>query len=623
MIMCGICGFTGNPDDKTLKRMTASIVHRGPDDDGFYSDGLVNLGMRRLSILDLTSGRQPIHNEDGTLWTVFNGEIYNFQQLREDLVKRGHRFYTDHSDTELIVHLYEEYGLDFPHKINGMFAIALWDKKDGRLYLIRDRMGVKPLFYGIMAGKLVFGSEIKAMLAHPDCPKEPNYEALYHYFTFKNIPAPLTAFKGIWSLLPGEMLIWNSQTSEKKRWWKVRFNEDYEMDEVSAKEKLLSLLEDATRLRMICDVPFGAYLSGGVDSSSVVALMTRFSDRPIKTFSLGYEDELKNKEADLYYARKVSEAYKTEHYEYIMSYKELQDEIGNVIEAFDQPFSGTISTYFLTKLISRHVKVALSGDGADELFGSYLSHRVAAPMYYLKRMKEEGKTESEIEGEAKKGVFASCDLGFLQGLYDKSGGDEAAWRYALYIFNDEEKRAFLSERFFSMLKDADTRGLVRQHFQNLTAKDPLNRVLEMEWNTQLPDQVLAFVDFLSMAHSVEIRSPFLDYRLVEFAATIPGSMKIKHGNVKDILKKTVEHLLPEGITKRPKEGFVLPVFDWMMDRLKDYSYDILSEQRLIGHGFFNIEEVKDMLNQYHGGNRAYAGKVWNLMMFQVWWERYF
>ena len=345
-------------------------------------------------------------------------------------------------------------------------------------------MGVIPLFYSVMKYNLIFGSEIKAILAHPDCRKEPNCEALYHYFTFKNIPAPFTAFEGIYSLLPGEMLIWANGSVEKKSWWKIRFNEDYSMDEASAKERIFSLLEDATRLRMICDVPFGAYLSGGVDSSSVVALMTRFTDKPVKTFSLGYEDELKNKEADLYYARKVSEVYKTEHYEHIMSYKELVGEIDNVIGAFDQPFSGTISTYFLTKLISKHVKVALSGDGADELFGSYLSHRLATPMYHYNRLKAEVNGEAKIKSEADKGLFAPCDLKFLKDLYDKSGGNEAKWRYALYFFDDTEKRTFLSEKFIQRLNGVDTMSFVSKSFENLTAKDPLNRVLEMEWNTQ-------------------------------------------------------------------------------------------------------------------------------------------
>ncbi|MBI5127160.1 asparagine synthase C-terminal domain-containing protein, partial [Candidatus Roizmanbacteria bacterium] len=369
------------------------------------------------------------------------------------------------------------------------------------------------------------------------------------------------------------------------------------------------------------DVPFGAYLSGGVDSSSIVALMTRFSDKPIKTFSLGYEDELKNKEADLYYARKVSEAYKTEHYEYIMSHNELLDDIEDVIGAFDQPFSGTISTYFLSKLIRRHVKVALSGDGADELFGSYLSHRTAQPMYHFNRLYERIKTNSLTDDE--KNLFEFCDMKFLKDLYNKSEGDEVKWRYNLYLFSDAEKQNLLTDYFKSRLNNTSSFDLVRKKFNELTSKNPLNRILEMEWNTQLPDHVLAFVDFLSMAHSVEIRSPFLDYRLAEFVATIPGNMKIKDGNVKDILKKSVEPLLPEGITKRPKEGFVLPVFDWMMEELKDYSMDVLSEKRLKKHNLLNSDTVQDILQKYHSGDRGYAGKVWNLMMFQVWWERYF
>lgn len=621
--MCGICGFTGSPDEAPLARMTDSILHRGPDEDGFYSDGKINLGMRRLSIIDLAGGHQPIHNEDKTLWTVFNGEIYNFHDLRKGLKEKGHGFYTDHSDTEAIVHLYEEYGDDFAHKINGMFAIALWDKSRERLLLIRDRMGVKPLFYAYVNNTLVFGSEIKAILAHPAYKRGINPEGLYHYFTFKNIPAPLTAFEGIYSLLPGERLIYSKGNIAKERWWKIRFNEDDNMDEGYAKDRIFSLLEDATRLRMISDVPFGAYLSGGVDSSSVVALMTRFTDKPVKTFSLGYEDELKNKEADLYYARKVSAAYKTEHYEYIMSYKELLEDIEDVIGAFDQPFSGTISTFFLSKLIREHVKVALSGDGADELFGSYLSHRIAQPMQYFKRLKAKGKTEAEIKTEAEKGLFAPCDMKFLEELYDKSGGDEARWRYSLYLFSDDEKSGLLSGKFKPEMRNASTFALVNVNFGGLTAQNALNRMLEMEWNTQLPDQVLAFVDFLSMAHSVEIRSPFLDYRLVEFAATIPGDMKIRNGNVKDILKKAVEPLLPEGITKRPKEGFVLPVFDWMIEKMKDYSMDMLSEERLKKHGLLNGRAVNDIINKYNSGDRSYAGRIWNLMMFQVWWERYF
>lgn len=597
------------------------IIHRGPDEDGYYADGNINLGMRRLSIIDVTTGHQPIHNEDRSIWTVFNGEIYNFQELRKELEEKGHRFYTDHSDTEVIVHLYEEYGDDFLHKINGMFAIALWDKGKERLLLIRDRMGVKPLFYALVNNMLIFGSEIKAILSHPAYTLNLSYEGVYHYFTFKNIPAPLTAFKGIYSVLPGEMLTFSNGKVTKNRWWKIKFNENDDYEEEFVKSRILSLLEDSTRLRMISDVPFGAYLSGGVDSSSVVALMTRFSSNPVKTFSLGYEDELKNKEADLFYARKVSEACKTEHYEYIMSYRELIDDMKSVIEAFDQPFSGTISTYFLSKLIKKHVKVTLSGDGADELFGSYLSHRVAQPMYHFTRLYE--KVRSNTLRENEKELFTPCDINYLKELFEKSNGDEVTWRFNLCLFSDKEKDELLSESFKKRVNHASSFSLLKGHFDNLTAKGALNRILEMEWNTQLPDQMLAFADALSMAHSVEIRSPFLDYRLVEFVATIPSSMKIRNGNVKDILKRTMEPLLPEGIAKRPKEGFVLPIFDWMVEKLKDYSLEVLSEKRLKKHYLLNMDVVKNILADYYSGNKSMAGRVWNLMMFQVWWERYF
>lgn len=601
--------------------MTDSIFHRGPDEEGFYSDGKMNLGIRRLSIIDPETGRQPVHNEDRSLWTVFNGEIYNSQELRKDLIEGGHQFYTDHSDTEVIVHLYEDYGVDFVAKMNGMFAIALWDSNDNKLLLVRDRMGVKPLFYTLINGRLIFGSEVKAILAHPEYHRTPNYRAIYHYFTLKNIPSPSTAFEGIYSLAPGEVLTFSRSGISTKKWWKIRFDENENQDEQDIKEKILSLLEDATRIRMVSDVPLGAYLSGGVDSSSIVAFMTRFTDKPVKTFCLGYEDELRNKEADLYHAREVSKAFGTDHSEYIMSHKELVDEIENVTTAFDQPFSGTISTYFLTKLIRRHVKVALSGDAADELFGSYLSHRVAQPMHHLGRRFARAKNGMLTEKE--RDLFKPCDLDFLLELYEKSGGDPIGWRYHLGVFSDEEKNLLLSEDFMTNCDHLSSYSLFAENFNATTSKDPLNRILEMEWNTQLPDQVLAFVDFLSMAHSVEIRSPFLDYRLVEFITTLPGAIKIRNGIVKDILKKTVSNLVPAGITERPKEGFVLPIFDWMVEKLRDYTIDVLSNERLKRHHLLNLEGVRDILKTYYSGNRSNAAKIWNLMMFQIWWEKYF
>lgn len=619
--MCGICGFSGRPDEAILRGMTGTIIHRGPDDEGFYCNEHISLGMRRLSIIDVATGQQPVHNENKSIWTVFNGEIYNYPELREELQKKGHRFYTDHSDTEVIVHLYEEYGLDFPHKINGMFSIALWDDAQKRLVLYRDRMGVKPLFYATVGGELLFGSEIKAILAHPGYVREIDHEAIYHYFTLKNIPAPLTAFKGIRALQPGQMLIWHNKQSDIKTWWKVCFNEQDGRDEQEVQERIVALLDDATRIRMRSDVPFGAYLSGGVDSSTIVALMSRYSDIPIKTFCLGYEDELKNKQADLFHARRVAEQYGTDHHEYIMSSNELLEDIDKVIQSFDQPFSGTISTFFLSKLISKHVKVALSGDGADELFGSYLTHRIAQPIWHYARLASKIRTGELTHAEQK--LFAPCDMKFLEDLYEKSQGDEVRWRSALYLFSDPEKQSLLSGNFKTQCASCSTSTLIAGYFSNLTADNPLNRILEMECKTQLPDQCLAFVDFLSMAHSVEVRSPFLDYRLVEYAATVPGEFKIRGGVVKDILKKAVAPLLPTGIIDRPKEGFVLPIFDWMQEKYRGYCSDVLSPERLKIHNFLNIPLVQDLLTRYNKGEKVLNGRIWNLMMFQLWWETYF
>lgn len=621
--MCGILGFTGKKNLTLLTAMANEIFHRGPDDDGFYEGNELSFGMRRLSILDVKTGKQPIHNEDKTIWCVFNGEIYNFPELRIELENLGHKFYTHHSDTELIVHLYEEYGMEFPHKINGMFGIAIWDTNKKELLLIRDRMGVKPLFYAKNNRCLVFASEIKSILAHPQISKEPCFEALYHYFSLKNIPAPFTAFKNIFSLLPGEFLRYKNNNLSLHKWWTIKFEENEEIDETTCYEKILMLLEDATKIRMRCDVPFGAYLSGGVDSSAVVALMSRTSSKPIKTFSLGYEDELKNKAADIYFARKVSEMFSTEHHEYIMNANELISDIDSVIESFDQPFSGTISTFFLSKLIRKHVKVALSGDGADELFGSYLSHRIANPIWHFNRLQD--KLNSGTITEEEKKLFLPCDIDYLKRLLEKSGNaDEINWRYSLYLLNDMEKHAFFSDKFMNNVPSTtSTHSLLESHFKNLTAKGNLNRILEMEWKTQLPDNILAFVDFLSMAHSIEVRSPFLDYRLVNYASTIPDRLKIHEKTVKYILKKAVHSILPPGITDRPKEGFVLPVFDWMTKNIKNYTKEMLSADRMKKHGFFRPEAIANIWNNYESGDNLQAGKIWNIMMFQVWWEKYF
>jgi asparagine synthase (glutamine-hydrolysing) len=615
--MCGICGFTGDANRQALRGMADAIVHRGPDDAGYWEGPEASLGMRRLSIVDVATGRQPVFNEDRSIAVVFNGEIYNHRQLRSDLEAAGHRFYTHHSDTETLVHLYEEHGDDFLNRLNGMFAIALWDSRRRRLLLARDRAGVKPLYFARCAGQLVFASEIKSLLAHPDIARKPNYAALYHYFSLKNVPSPLSAFEGIEQLRPGERAIYEDGVLRRERWWSLRFDEQATMDEATAAEQIRALLEDAVRLRMQADVPFGAYLSGGLDSSSVVALMSRIGGRRVETFALTYADDFPHKNADRDSARQISRLYDTDHHECVLTASDVQESIDAITDSFDEPFSGVTSTYFVTRLISRHVKVALSGDGADELFGSYLAHRLARPLHHFPALSGRINDLSEAEVELLRPYQDQPD--FLRAI--ARHGNEASRRASLALWSDAEKKALLSDRMLALATES-TESLFRQAYEASGTSDPLNRALACDFSMLLPDQVLAFVDRLSMAHSVEVRPPFLDYRLVEFSAKLPGTMKIKGGRSKHILKEAMRGLVPDEIIDRPKEGFVLPVDAWLRKELRPLAEQCLAPDRLGLHGLLRPEAVHRLMQAHFSGAENHGARIWNLLMFQKWWERY-
>ncbi|MDP1771324.1 MAG: asparagine synthase (glutamine-hydrolyzing) [Methylobacter sp.] len=618
--MCGICGFTGTPDRVVLEQMTDAIVHRGPDDAGHWDAPKISLGMRRLEIVDLETGQQPVFNEDGSICVVFNGEIYNHHELRAELETAGHKFRSHHSDTEVLVHLYEQYGDDFLNRLNGMFAIALWDSRRQRLLLARDRAGIKPLYIGQFHGRLLFASEIKSLLAHPIVERKPNYQALYHYFSFKNIPAPWSAFDGIEQLRPGERAIYEEGELKREQWWTLRYAEDNTIDEQSAAARIRELLEDSVRLRMGADVPFGAYLSGGVDSSSVVALMSRIGGHRVQTFSLVYADDFQHKAADQVFARQVARQYDTDHHEYELTHHDVADSFDAVLSAFDEPFSGVTSTYFVTRLIAKHVKVALSGDGADELFGSYLPHRLAQPLHHFPRLKDRlsGLPEHEqalLQPYLNQPEYLNAMLG--------QGGDEAGRRMSLYLWNDAGKRALFSEKMLALCPNESTEQLIRTVYDASGTADPLNRALNCDFLTLLPDQVLAFVDRLSMAHSVEVRPPFLDYRLMEFAATLPGSMKIKNGRSKHILKEAVRGLIPDEVIDRPKEGFVLPIDNWLLNEMRPLAEELLASDRLALHGLFQGSAVEKIMTEHYSRSVNHGPRIWNLMMFQRWWETYF
>lgn len=622
--MCGIAGFTGIFDDWILKRMVASLQHRGPDDEGFYQTTDMSMGMRRLSIVDIANGRQPISNEDHTIWTVLNGEIYNHHLLRQNLIQAGHVFRTSHSDTEVIVHLFEENGFDFLNRINGMFALALWDSKNKRLVLARDRLGKKPLYYAMVGQDIVFGSEIKALFAHPGVSRSIDPVSIYQYLGLKNTASPRTVYAGVKQLPPGHLLIYENGAIRTRQYWQPDFSPVATVSENDAVLEIRRLIEDAVRLRMDCDAPYGAYLSGGLDSSTVVSLMSRMQDRPVKTFCLGYADEVagqfQGKAQDLHFARDMSRRLGTEHHEFIIDADLFAKHVPEVMRAFDEPFSGTISTFFLSILIGQHVKVALSGDGADEMFGSYLAHRLALPIRYYLGLKLAGRSGFENLTPADRvalGEFATPDqFRFLSHIAHKN---QAVWRDRLAVFSRCEREKLLTPDFLALIpEDARDDGYEAIE-KSFTATDSLNQALEMDQRGLLPNQILPFVDRLSMAHSIEVRCPFLDYRLVEFVNRLPGSFKIDGGITKRILKLAVTDLLPTELINRPKEGFVQPVYTWMHGSLKNWVLNILDQ---LPESVFQPKALFDLRRRFMDGDRSLNAKIWNLVCFSLWYGAY-
>lgn len=608
--MCGICGFVGKKDIGLLKGMADTLYHRGPDEYGYYEDDTASLAIRRLSILDLTTGSQPVYNEDRSIVTVFNGEIYNFETLRAELVQKGHSFYTHHSDTENIVHLYEEFGESFVHKLNGMFAIAIWDKKKRALLLYRDRLGVKPLFYALNKSGILFASEIKALLKDSLIKKTIDDEALYHYLSFRNVPRPMTIYKDIRSLLPGEYLVFKNGSVKKQKYWSVQFKTGTVLSEDEYAERIEEILEDAVKLRMKCDVEYGAYLSGGVDSSYIVALMAKNSLKPVKTFSLVYNrDKVRNK-LDGHYAKIVSGRYGTEHHELLVNFETLPQILPDIIYHLDEPFAGVIASYLLSGLIKKHVKVALSGDGADDQFGSYGHHRLVFPIEYYY-----GCLDSKTQLDPQKMKPFQDNIDFVKNIAERHPWE---WRLKYAALTEKEKRRLLINEGWK--KKFNTEIYLKHLFENANHTDALNRMLETDINTLLPNEILLYADRLSMAHSIELRSPFLDYRMIEFSATIPGALKIKDGILKYILKRSAKKYLPDEILTRPKEGFILPKDQWFLQN-KNFITSILNKKRLQSHNYFRPEYVETLIDEFFKGKAYFVHKLWTLIMFQLWFEK--
>ena len=617
--MCGISGVFGRPDIETVKRMMGAIVHRGPDDGYAVSGTHFALGTRRLSIMGVADGRQPLSNEDGTIWAAQNGELYNYPHVKQDLLHRGHQLHT-HTDTEILPHLYEEFGDHLPEHIDGMFAVAVWDTKNQRGLLARDRMGKKPLYYYQSNDALYFASEIKALLLVPGFQRRINLEALHHYLSFKHVPCPLSIFEGIKILPPAHALEYQlGEEPRIRRYWNLDFSSNRESanwPEEELVEQLLALLRQGVKRRLMSDVPIGFFLSGGIDSSLSTALAAEISTTPIKTFTLTYSGDstTEGKEEDTRWARWTAAQYQTEHYEEKVEFSNFPENLRHIIQCFDEPFSGTVSTYFLASLIAKHVKVAVSGDGADELFGSYLSHRLAQSLAQFDQFRATGNAELIRP-------FPLDQVDYLSRLHE---ADDWKWRAKLFVLSDDEKLGLYTPEVAEQMRSVGSAELLHRYFSNLTADDPLNRVLEAEFRTIFPDQVLAFVDRLSMAHSLEVRTAYLDTDFVTFIAGLTGNLKIRNGETKYLLKQAALKYFPQEMVYRRKEGFLMPVTEWLSGELEGYVREVLSKERLRRHGIFNPSRVRELVDDLYSGNKDYrqVNKVFSLLVFQEWYDLY-
>jgi asparagine synthase (glutamine-hydrolysing) len=615
--MCGIAGIvsTDRPNAQLVRRMCDVLAHRGPDGMGFHEDDRAVLGMRRLAIIDVERGDQPVYNEDGTVAAVFNGELYNFPALRAELSRKGHRFAGD-GDTECLVHLYEEYGDDLVTRLRGMFAFAIWDRRRRRLLLARDRIGKKPLYWRSAGRSLSFGSELKALVQDPALPRAVDPVALHHYLTYQYVPAPWSIYRGIGKLPPGHLLTWQDGQYETRRYWRLDCAPRRGEGEEEAAERLRELLLDATRVRMISDRPLGAFLSGGIDSSAVVAAMARQSGSRVKTFSIGFDDQTFDERR---YARMLAERYDTDHHEMVVTQSALAV-LPTLTWHFDEPFadSSAIPSYYVAKMSREHVAVVLNGDGGDECFGGYrryLALKRAAHVPAVAALRP-------LLGAA--GALLKARRPARSRLHDAVRavevlGHPAPRRYARYLsyFTPEQKDAIYTDAMRETLAGVDSYRLVDDVFYASRADTDVGRVMDVDTNTYLPGDLLVKMDIATMANSVEARSPFLDHTIMEWAAGLPADLKIRSGTTKYLLKKAVADWLPAELIARPKMGFGVPLAAWLRTELRELSWDVLTDATARSRGFFRPEAVAGLLAEHRAG-RDHSSRLWALIQFELW-----
>ena len=631
--MCGIAGIVDSThpvDRATLVRMATAIRHRGPDDDGYYihvpeheRGPSVGLAFRRLSIIDLAGGHQPMSNEDDSVWIAFNGEIYNFQELRRELETKGHRFRTA-SDTETIVHLYEEMGADCVTRLNGMFGLAIWDLGQRRLLLARDRMGKKPLYWTDTGHGLLFGSELKALLTHPECPRDIDRAAVAKYLAYEYVPTPHSIFAGVHKLPAAHVLTWQDGKIAVRRYWDQRFVGAASAATAPASATDLAAefrdrLREAVRIRLVSDVPLGVFLSGGIDSSSVVALMAQL--RPpesIKTFAVGFADPSFDESA---HARAVARHFGTDHHEEVLAPRTLIDILPEVAGFLDEPFADAsiVPTYLLSKFTRRHVTVALGGDGGDELLAGY-------PTFQAERAARWYRVPNAVHARFVRPLAArlpvstdnfSLDFKLKKFLHGAQYAPHLRHQVWLGAFDAAESRELLRGDVA-----VDPYDDLEIAMRDAPTGDAVERLIYQYCRFYLQDDILVKVDRASMACSLEVRAPFLDYTLVDWLGTVPSHLKLHGGTTKYLLKRAMQPHLPPGIAARAKKGFGIPVAKWFQGELRDLARDTLSESRLGHHGMFHWPVVERLLDEHFRGRRDNRKQLWTLFMFQLWYEEY-
>ncbi len=626
--MCGIAGFISLKDARSrderealLAAMCRVITHRGPDEQGMMVDGEAALGMRRLSIIDLKTGQQPIYDESGNLAIVFNGEIYNFRELKTELENLGHRFKTN-SDTETIIHAYEEFGADCLQRLRGMFAFAIWNKAKKELFVARDRVGKKPLYYCLTddsdGGEFVFGSELKVLLTHGKIKREIDLAALDAYLSFGYVPDPLCIFKNVHKLPPAHYLTFCGGKVETRSYWDFEYKENPIRKEEDYIEELRELIKDAVNVRLISEVPLGAFLSGGVDSSAVVGNMSRLMDQPVKTFSIGFNED---SFSELKYARIAAKHFGTEHHEFIVT-PDLCSVVDELVWHFDEPFadSSALPTYMVSKMARDFVTVVLSGDGGDELFAGYTRYVVDKKRSGLEKLPKSIRsgvlqTVSEMLPHSAPGKNY---------LYNASL--DAVDRYidSVSSFSPLNKRSLYSAGLKQSLNGNSGAGeaLFRKFAGSVETGNPVDKLLYLDSKTYLPGDILTKVDRMSMAVSLEARVPLLDHKLIEFVTKIPAELKLKGLETKYIFKQAMKGLVPDSILNRPKQGFGVPINDWINTQLRDRIREDLLEKRTLERGYFQPEYIRLLLDEHARGRRDHSHSLWILWMLELWHRRF-